>query len=168
MAPTYTLQRATSSLGQQPDRTLHSYGFTAAGALYFPFGLELPTALNMAATRGYSSGLNTTQWLWNAQLSYSFLRDKQLTVSLSVYDILQQKKNISRTVSAAMITDMRVNDLTRYGMVTLTWKFNTFGSRSNIPKIDGERRHPAGAGPAGPPPGGMPRGRRPAGPPPGM
>lgn len=168
VAPTYTLQRATSSLGQQPDRTLHSYGFTADGALYFPFGLELTTDLNMAATRGYSSGLNTTQWLWNAQLSYSFLRDKQLTVSLSVYDILQQKKNISRTVSAAMITDMRVNDLTRYGMVTLTWKFNTFGSRSNIPKIDGERRHPEGDGPAGPPPGGMPRGQRPAGPPPGM
>lgn len=155
VAPTYSYQLATATLPQQPDRSVHSYGFDANGALYLPFGLELTTDLNMSKTTGYAAGYNSTQWLWNAQLSYSFLRNKQLTLSLSVYDILQMKKNISRSVSAASIVDARINDLTRYAMVTLTWKFNTFGSSSDIPKVDaGPGDHGRGDRPQGPPPGG--------------
>lgn len=160
LSPTYSLQRAGSSLQSQQNRTLHSYGFTGDAALYLPFGVELTTDLDMQKTSGYTAGLNTTQWLWNAHLSYSFLRSKALTLSLSVYDILQEKKNISRSISAATIIDSRVNDLTRYAMVTLTYKFNSFGSDKNIPKVSGDEHR----GPDAPPT----RGRGPMGPPPGM
>ena len=160
VGPRYSYQLTTATLESQANRSINSFGFDASGALYLPFGLELTTDLYMSRTTGYGNGYDNNQWLWNAQLSYSFLRNKQLTLSLSVYDILQQKKNISRTVNPTSIVDARINDLTRYAMVTLTWKFNSFGSQKDIPKIDGDdrpRRPESGrghGGPGGPPPGG--------------
>ena len=149
LSPTYSLQLATNSLANQPNRTVHSYGFTADATLQLPFGLEVASDLNMSKSSGYASGFNTQQWLWNAQISYSFLKNKSLTAAIKVYDILQQKRNITRAINAGSIVDSRINDLTRYAMLTLTYTFNSFGSRDNIPQVEGSRHgdHP------GPPPG---------------
>ena len=68
-------------------------------------------------------------------------------------DLLQQKKNISRNVTANFITDREYNDLTRYFMFTVTWKFNTFGSSSQIPEMRGPRMGGRRNGPPPPPPG---------------
>ncbi len=165
LGPSYSFQLATATLQSQPNRKVHSYGFDADASLYLPFGLELTTDLSMAHNTGYTAGYNTNQWLWNAQLSYSLLRDKSLTLSLSVYDILQEKKNISRSVSSSAIIDSRVNDLTRYAMLSVTWKFNSFGSRKDIPKVDGDDRPEPPMG--GEPPKGGGGGRPPMEPPPG-
>lgn len=162
LSPTYTYQLSTSTLSRQPDRSVHRYGFDASGALYLPFGLELTTDLHMTKDTGYAQGYNTSQWLWNAQMSYSFLRDKSLSLSVSVYDILQMKKNITRSVSAASIIDSRINDLTRYAMATLTWRFKSYGSSKTTPIPEGLPGPPDG--PPGPPPG-MRGGRHPGGPP---
>lgn len=166
VSPEYSFQMATNTLQQQNNRYTHSYGFNADASLYLPFGLELSTDIDFSKTSGYSSGFDNTQWLWNAQISYSFLRDKSLTLSVRAYDILGQKKNVTRSVSAAMITDNEYNDLSRYVMVGITWKFNTLSKKSNknidanpgdfprdgrpMPLPSGEgSRHP------GPPPGGF-------------
>lgn len=170
--PNYTFNTIHNSLPNQNNRQTHSYGFTADASLYLPFGLDLTTDLNFAANSGYTSGYNIRQWLWNAQLSYSFLADKSLTFSLKAYDILHQKKNINRTVSANAIIDTEYNDLTRYLLFSLTWNFNTLKKKSKGPSGE-EDIFP------GPPPGDRERegrrqrregerGERPMGPPPGL
>lgn len=169
LTPTYTWQHATSTLSMQPDRNTSSYGFSTDASLYLPFGLELTTDLAFSRTNGYSAGFDNTQWLWNAQLSYSLLQDKSLTLSVRGYDLLGQKKNISRSVSANIINDSQYNDLTRYVMFGITYKFNTLSKRVtvNVPPDlpvppDGPRdARRVGDRPVGPPPG------APAGPPPG-
>ena len=88
--------------------------------------------------------------MWNAQLSYQFLRNQAATISLNVYDILGQTKNINRNVTASYIEDMRYNSLTRYGMVTFSYRFNTFG-KGKQPADSGDFMHPGR--PMGPPPG---------------
>jgi hypothetical protein len=120
------------------------------GTYYTPFGLVLATDVDWAKTSGYSAGYNTNTCLWNASLSYQMLRDKSLTLTLKVYDILQQKTNVQRTVSANYIDDTRYNALTRYFMVTVAYRFNTFG-KGNEPT---DRNRPNFDGPGGPPPGG--------------
>lgn len=158
--PEYGLQMTHNSLANQNDNTIHSYGGSFDGSVYLPFGIELSTDLRFSATSGYSDGFDSNQWLWNAQISYSTLSNKSLTFALKVYDLLQQKQNISRTVTANYIMDREYNDLTRYFMFTVSWKFNSFGSRENIPQVAGEEdRQPM-------PPGGRPFGGRPQGPPP--
>lgn len=160
--PTYTFNMATNSLPQQANRYIHTYGFTTDASLYLPFGLNVTTDLAFDKSTGYSSGFNTSSWLWNAQVSYSVLSDKSLTFSVRAYDILGMKRNINRTVNANMITDSRYNDLTRYVMFGVSWKFNTV-KKAAQKGIGGE----PGDFP-GPPPGeDRPRGERPMGPPPG-
>ena len=131
--PNYSFNTIINSLPQQTNRKTHSYGFYADASLFLPFGLDINTDLNFAANSGYSSGYNINQWLWNAQLSYSFLKDKSLTFSVKAYDILHQKKNISRSVTANAIVDSEYNDLTRYVLFSLTWTFNSLKKKNKGP-----------------------------------
>lgn len=158
--PNYSYGGVKNSLPDQKNRATHSYGFSYDASLYLPFGLELTTDLNFSTNSGYSAGYNIDQWLWNAQLSYSFLPDKSLTLSAKAYDILGQKKNISRSVSASSIVDQEFNDLTRYVLFSLTWTFNSLKKKNKGPDGETDIFMP----PAGGPPGGA---GRPMGPPPG-
>ncbi|MBD5356685.1 MAG: TonB-dependent receptor [Bacteroides sp.] len=161
--PTYSFGNVTNTLPEQPSRTTHAYGFNSDLSLYLPFGVEFTTDLNFSSSSGYSQGFNSNQWLWNAQLSYSFLSDKSLTFSVRAYDLLGQKKNISRSVSANTIVDSWFNDLTRYVMFGLTWNFNTLKKKGKGPDGESDMMMPPPGGPGGrpmgPPPGGF--GRRP-------
>lgn len=150
--PNYSFSTIINSLPQQNNRRTHSYGFNADASLYLPFGLDINTDLNFAANSGYTTGYNINQWLWNAQLSYSFLSDKSLTFSVKAYDILHQKKNISRSVAANSIVDTEYNDLTRYVLFSLTWSFNSLKKKDKGPTGE-ENLY------MGPPPGEMPRTR---------
>ncbi len=157
--PRYSFQQTRSSVQTGNNRTVHSYGGMFNGTYYAPFGLVISTDLNWAKTSGYSEGYNSNQCLWNATLSYQFLRDRSLTVSAKAYDLLQQRKSIMRQNGNNYIDDTMYNSLTRYFMYTVAWKFNTFG-KGNEP--ESRNRGPWGGpggrgGRPGPPPGHGPR-----------
>ena len=157
--PRYSFQQTRSSVQTGNNRTVHSYGGMFNGTYYAPFGLVISTDLNWAKTSGYSEGYNSNQCLWNATLSYQFLRDRSLTVSAKAYDLLQQRKSIMRQNGNNYIDDTMYNSLTRYFMFTVAWKFNTFG-KGNEP--ESRNRGPWGGpggpgGRPGPPPGHVPR-----------
>ena len=108
----------------------------------------------MSSRRGYSDpNANTDELLWNAQVSASFLPKNALTVSLQLFDILQQQSNISRIVEALYRRDSETNAIYSYGLLNLSYKFNNTGS-DNGKKGKGAREY--GMPPAGmmPPPGG--------------
>lgn len=94
--------------------------------------------------------------MWNATVSYEFLRNRQATVSLKAYDLLRQNSNIRRTVTANYIEDISTNSLGRYFMVSFAYKFNTFGNGSQPTD-----RNTSDFGPGGPPPGAPRHGGRP-------
>lgn len=146
--PFYRLQTTGSSMATDVGRTVHGFGTHFTLTAYTNWGLSLHTDLDYTATRGYSQGYNTNLWMWEAQLSQEFLRNRSLTLSVKVHDILNQTQNINRTITASYISDTEYNTLGRYGMVTLTYRFNTFG-KGNEPSqkdlIHGDR--------PGPPPG---------------
>ena len=145
--PNYSFSTIHNSLPQQANRTVQSYGFNADASLYLPFGLDISTDLNFAANNGYTSGYNINQWLWNAQISYSFLSDKSLTFTAKAYDILHQKKNIQRSVSANSIVDTEYNDLTRYVLFSLTWSFNSLKKKDKGPSGEEDLFLPPPPGP---------------------
>lgn len=94
--------------------------------------------------------------MWNATISQQFLRSKALTLAVKVYDLLNQRNNISRNITANYIDDIEYNSLTRYFMVTLSYRFNTFG-KGNEPQGGNMMRGGGPGGHGGPPPGGGPR-----------
>ena len=104
-------------------------GRAASSTSYWPV---LSTDFHVYSKRGYSDAtLNTNELIWNAQLSYSFLRGKKLTVMLQWYDILHQQTNFSRTVNANGWRDSEVNAITSYAMLHVSYRLNFFGGRSS-------------------------------------
>ncbi|MDE7411349.1 MAG: outer membrane beta-barrel protein [Paramuribaculum sp.] len=150
LRPRYSLQHTVNSLSSQQNLTVHNFGGAFSVYYYTPIGIVLNSDINYTAKRGYGAGFDDNEWMWNASISYSTLRDKSLTFSLKAYDLLQQRSNVSRSVTANYIDDLRYNDLTRYFMVTVAYKFNTFG-KGNQPQVPGDDMR---RGPFGPPPGG--------------
>ncbi len=158
--PNYSFTMASSTLKDQRNRYTHSYGFRADAALYLPFGLQVNTDLDFDNKTGYSDGFNAASWLWNAQISYSLLKDKSLTLSVRAYDLLSQKKNISSTVTNSRIEDNRYNDLSKYVMFGISYNFNTMKNKKR-PDQDNFLNPEHGDRPRGPRPGGRgPGGRR--------
>lgn len=158
--PHYSFSMATNTLPRQQNQYIHGYGFDADASLYLPFGLQISTDITYDNSKGYTSGFNARQWLWNAEISYSCLRDKALTVSARAYDLLGQTKNVTRSVSSGMIVDSRYNDLTRYFMFGVSYTFNTLKSKAkrNPEQFDEPMPPPGEHGNRpGPPPGGRPR-----------
>ena len=146
--PQYSIQTTHYSLKSEntPNKNVQRYGGRADINYYTSWGLTLQTDINYSATEGYSDGYNTRTTMWNASISQQFLRNKSLTLSFRMYDILNQRKSISHTTNDQYIQDTWSNTLGRYGMVSLTWRFNTFGKG----KEPGANRGGWGGGPGGP------------------
>ena len=155
--PRYSFQNTRNTVQTGSNRNIHTWGGRFNGTYNAPFGLVLSTDLSYSNSTGYSEGYDSDEWLWNASLSYSFLRNKQMSVIVSVYDILGDKKDISRSVTANYIDDQRFNSLTRYGMITLNYKFSTF-KKGEEPRGEFDDRGPGGFGRPGGRPGPPPRG----------
>ncbi|MDD2961147.1 MAG: outer membrane beta-barrel protein [Muribaculaceae bacterium] len=128
--PYYGLQLTTNTVPGQSTPNVHSYGGNVFLTYSLPFGLTFNTDLTYSATSGYSEGYNKNEWMWNASVSYGFLTGKAATISVKAYDILQQKQNVSRSITANYIQDSEYNSLTRYVMFTFAYRFNTFGGKT--------------------------------------
>lgn len=127
LQPQYTFDCTSNSLANQPNRTTHSFRIDSNMSLRLPFGLDLNTDFSYSDTRGYSSGFDMNEALWNARISYSFPSSRMFTVSVQAVDILGQKKNFNRFVRADMISESRTNDLTRFFLIALSLNLHKFG-----------------------------------------
>jgi hypothetical protein len=161
LRPRYSFQNTTTSALKSNARNIHTWGGMFDGTYSAPFGLVISTDLSYSTTSGYSAGYNSDQWIWNGSLAYQFLSEKQAAVTISVYDILGQRKNIFRNVTGDYIEDVYYNSLGRYGMVTFTYRFNTFKKGEQPKDRNADRFGPGRFGPPGGGPGGRPPGGRP-------
>ena len=129
----------------QASRNLSTWNFSYGcnTKITFPWGTNLSTDLHMYSKRGYADeSLKTNEFLWNMQLSHSFLRGKKLTVMLQWYDILNEQSNFSRTVNANGWRDQEVNAITSYAMLHVSYRVNLFGGGGRGPNP--ERRREGG------------------------
>lgn len=103
-------------------------------------GLSFSTNLSMNSRRGYSAQtMNTNELIWNANVSYKFLRKRNLTVSLNAYDLLQQRSNISRSISAYSRRDTETNAINSFVMLHVIYRLNVFGSSQMRANMRGSR-----------------------------
>lgn len=124
----YTVDNTLATASKTSDT--HDYSATWSSNLRLPFGLSLSHNLRFSTTKGYAGGLDQTQWMLNASVSYSFLEGQKATIRLSGYDLLAQERSIFRSVTALSVSSEEVNTLGRYAMLTFIYRFNSFGGRS--------------------------------------
>ena len=122
----YNASRATATSASDLDTYNYSAGFS--GILNFYFGLNISTDLNLHCRRGYADEvMNTNQWIWNAQVSYSFLKRRNAMVTLRWNDILRQRDMVNRSVTATARTDGDSERVLSYVLLTFTYRFHIFG-----------------------------------------
>ena len=149
---TLTYNKAKNKL--QPTSNLETWQFSYGPSMTLtaPWGTSLNSSLSISSRRGYNdSSMNTDEFVWNAQLSQSFLKGKPLTIMLQFYDILRQQSTFSRAISATSRTDTEYNAINSYAMLHVVYRLNLFGGK--------QARQGGPGGPGGP--GGRPdfRGR---------
>lgn len=117
---------------QQENANLDTYSFSygANTTINFPWNMSLSTDISENCRRGYDDdAMNTNELIWNAQLSQSFLKNNAATVSVQWYDILQQRSNISRSLTAVQRQDSWNNAINSYVMVHFIYRLNLMGNR---------------------------------------
>lgn len=101
----------------------------------YRFGLnayaDLPGGLRLQSDAAYSfrNGTNITpgeddQVVWNASLSWRFLRQKKAELSFYWADILSQKKNFTRSVSSTGLSETHTQQIGSWFMLSFKYRFN--------------------------------------------
>lgn len=100
-----------------------NYGISAS--LPVAWGIELQTDLMAYCRRGYEDpAMNSTDWVWNLQLSKTFGRSKQFTVKAVGFDLLGQLPTVKQVVNAQGRTETRYNSQPAYALLTLTYRLD--------------------------------------------
>ncbi|MCR5394676.1 MAG: TonB-dependent receptor family protein [Bacteroidales bacterium] len=105
----------------------HNFGVSSHLTAHLPLDFTISSDFNYTARRGYSAGLTRNQSIWNAQLSRTFLKRKNLSAFVKVFDILQQRSAISRQVSATSVVDRETTVLGQFFLVGASIRFNKMG-----------------------------------------
>ncbi|MCM1484090.1 MAG: outer membrane beta-barrel family protein [Muribaculaceae bacterium] len=100
----------------------HKYGVT--GLINLTRDLQLSTDLSVFIRDGFADAtLNSTDWVWNARLSYSMLKGR-LVAMIDGFDMLHNLSNVTYAVNAQAKTETYTNVLPRYFMAHVQWRFN--------------------------------------------
>jgi hypothetical protein len=113
---------------------MDSWNFNYGGDMTItaPWGTTLRTDIGPRYRRGYADeSMNTTELIWNASLQHAFLKKKNLIVSAHWYDILGERSNISRYISATMRSDTQTNAIYSYVMFKVSYKLNLLGRQNS-------------------------------------
>lgn len=95
----------------------------AAIDFYLPWQIQGETNLTAQFRRGYQDqSLNTTEWIWNLSVQKSIL-DGNLTFKINAVDLLGQLSAISYIVNAQGRAEVWTNNLPRYAMLTISYRF---------------------------------------------
>lgn len=124
----YTHSRNSFQESSNMDTYQFSYG--ASTNINLPWNMSISTDISQNSRRGYTdASMNRDELLWNAQISQNFLKGNAATVSLQFYDILRNQSNISRSITAAMRSDIEYNAIYSYCMVHFIYRLNLFGGK---------------------------------------
>lgn len=154
----FTFRKTNNTLASQQDLKTYNYGGGADFTFYLPANFKIESDINYSANSGYTDGYEQNEVLWNASLSKSFLQGNAATLRLKIYDILQQRSNISYSTTSSYTRYSEYNTLSSYFMLHFIYKFSIFKGGASM--SDMRRQGPQGEGPGpvirreGPPGGG--------------
>ncbi len=134
----YNLNRSNNATASNLDHYNFNYG--GSFVLTFPWGMTISSDIEQQSRRGYSdAAMNTNHLIWNGSISQRFLPRKQLTVSLRAVDILGERDDVNRSVSAVSRTDTQSEMVRSYVLLSAYWRFGRFGGRGQRGRDQGAR-----------------------------
>ena len=125
-------QHARNDMQKNGNRDTWSFSYGGNVVINTPWNLQFSSDISQQSRRGYDDAtMNTNELIWNAQISQTFLKSKNATVSVQWNDILRQRSSISRNYSATNRSDTWTNAIHSYVMVHLIYRFNLLGDKES-------------------------------------
>jgi len=85
-------------------------------------GIVWGNDVNQQAYHGLGNAYNQNYVLWNMSLGKKFLKDQRGEASVTVFDLLNQNKSITRSVTDTYIEDQQTQILHRYFLLSLSYR----------------------------------------------
>jgi hypothetical protein len=93
----------------------------------------LKSDFDYTINQGLTGGVGKNFAIINASLEKQIFKKKTGVIRLQAFDLLDQNSNIQRTIIGNMIIDSRSNSLSRYFMLTFTYRLQKFAGGSDRP-----------------------------------
>ena len=91
---------------------------------HLPKSWNIATDVSYTSRHGYQGLTDVNELIWNFSLDKTW---QNSTLTLKVYDLLNDKKNIVQTVNETSVSYQKFNTLPTYFMLTYTYKLNRMG-----------------------------------------
>ena len=108
------------------DQSYVNHNLSLEATTYWPKNVVFGNDIAYNEYGNVAPGFDNTSLLWNMSLGYQFLKEKA-TLKVKVYDLLNQNVDTRRLVGDDYIQDVNNLILRRYGMLSFTYKFSSFG-----------------------------------------
>lgn len=157
LSATFAYTNTKNDVNPNNNQQTYNYGITGTNTWYLPYNFSINTDITWNAKSGYSDGFNKNETIWNASVTKQVFNKKSGTgsIRLKIFDILQDRKSISRTVGDNYIQDSESNNLQSFFLASFIYRFNIFPAGSSAKKEDmepsREYRRRMGGGGFGPP-----------------
>lgn len=126
----WTQMRSEQHFFNKFSYTDFNYGVSLSSPLVW--GVDFETDVMAYYRRGYNdAAMNTTNWVWNAQLSRAFGKAKQWLVKASGFDILHQISTVRRTINAQGRTEIWYNTIPSYAIVSVVYRLDVKPKKNN-------------------------------------
>ena len=127
MTPNYRLSfnRTTFDLDDFKNQKFINHSAGLQITTFVPKKFEWQHNISFNYNPNVAPGFQKSAWFWNTTLAYAIFKD-QGTLTLKVYDVLNQNTNARRMATKNYIQDSQSMVLKQYFMLSFSWKFNNF------------------------------------------
>ena len=118
---------------------------------HLPKAWNIATDISYTSRHGYEGLTDVNELIWNFSIDKTWANS---TLTLKVYDLLNDKKNIVQTVNENSVSYQKFNTLPTYFMLTYTYKLNRMGGLKASGRAAWQQQmiESGGRPPMGPPP----------------
>ena len=125
----FTTNRTKFNLEGFEDIQFDLHQVSLKTTTYWPENVVWGNDINYQYNGNVGEGFDPDAIFWNMSLGYQFLQ-KNATVKVLAYDLLNQNINTRRTSGQDFIQDFQGTVLRRYFMFSLSYKFDQFGGKA--------------------------------------
>lgn len=125
----FTWYKMNSAGNNRGDLSFTTHNLLTELVVRMPKKIVWETRLDYQHSSLVYTGNRRSAALWNAGVSYIFLKDDKGILKLQVFDILDQNTGIYRYIRENFIQDTQVNLLNQYLLLTFTYNIRYFGPK---------------------------------------
>lgn len=134
----YSYNTTENTVATRKSQDVSTWSMNFNSKLYFTPTFLWGAELSKMSNNGYSNSISSNPFIINSYLEKQFFKGKEGAIRLHAFDLLDEQVNISRTVTENSELDSRSNRLSRYFMLSLTYKFQKFGGAAAAPSNNRE------------------------------